>query len=102
MLQAFVTAAQEKQHGVAHSSTVGKTVQVAPAVAPLMLLDPTGLRAKPTLARGSWVWFVPNKDYEGQDSIAVGGPAESSRHLHRLALTGMARPRAWSSDPRTA
>ncbi|MFL6717244.1 MAG: hypothetical protein ACJ8G3_12880 [Burkholderiaceae bacterium] len=76
MLQPFATSAQEKQHGVAHPSTAGKTVQVAPAVAPLVLLDPTELRAKPTLARGCWVWLFPDTNYQGQDSIAVAGPAD--------------------------
>ncbi len=49
--------------------------QVAPAVAPLLMLDPTELRAKPTLARGCWVWLFPDTNYQGQDRIAVAGPA---------------------------
>ena len=51
-------------------------VPVAPAVAPLLMLDPTELRSKPTLAQGCWVWMFPDTDYKGTDDIAIAGPAD--------------------------
>jgi len=73
MISPVAALAQEKST-VAPPS--GSAVPVAPAVAPLVLLDPTELRSKPTLARGCWAWMFPDKNYRGNDSIAVAGPAE--------------------------
>ena len=68
-----VSLAQAKPAGAAPSSNA---VPVTPAVAPLVLLDPTELRSKPTLARGCWVWMFPDTDYKGSDNIAIAGPVE--------------------------
>lgn len=73
LFQPVATAAQPMQQAAATSND---TIDVAPAVAPLLLLDPTELRSKPTLARGCWVWLFPGTNYQGKDSIAVAGPAE--------------------------
>ena len=76
LVQPIGAAAQEKQPAGGGTSPSGGAVQVAPAVAPLMMLDPTELRSKPTLAGGCWVWMFPDTNYKGKDSIAVAGPAE--------------------------
>lgn len=81
MVQPLTASAQEKQLVGAGTSSSDGTVQVTPAVAPLILLDPTELRSKPTLARGCWVWMFPETNYKGKDSIAVAGPTEI-RSLH--------------------
>jgi len=59
-----------------HASSATQTVPVAPAVAPLIMLDPTEIRSKPTLARGCWVWMFPDTNYRGNDDIAIAGPAD--------------------------
>lgn len=83
MLLPIAASPQEKQQAAAPAPAPasGSAVQVAPAVAPLVMLDPTELRSKPTLARGCWVWMFPDKNYKGKDSIAVAGPADI-RSLH--------------------
>src|SRR6478672_11201904 len=84
----LVVPAQQKPAGSAAAGTSAprhasntSTVPVTPAVPPLVMLDPTELRSKPTLARGCWVWMFPEMNYKGMDSIAVAGPAEI-RSLH--------------------
>jgi len=74
--QPLAAPAQEKQPAGAGTSPSAGTVQVAPAVAPLIMLDPTELRSKPTLAQGCWVWMFPDTNYKGKDSVAIAGPAE--------------------------
>ena len=76
MIQPLAVPAQEKQPAGAGASSAGDKVRVAPAVAPLVMLDPTELRSKPTMARGCWVWMFPQTNYSGKDSIAVAGPVE--------------------------
>jgi hypothetical protein len=76
MVLPIAAPAQEKQPAGANAAHQDNTVKVAPAVAPLVMLDPTELRSKPTLARGCWVWMFPGTNFEGKDSIAVAGPAE--------------------------
>lgn len=46
-----MVAAQERRPACASAAQPGDAVSVAPAVAPLVMLDPTELRSKPTLAR---------------------------------------------------
>lgn len=76
LFQPIAAAAQPQQPAAASTGPSGSTIDVAPAVAPLLLLDPTELRGKPTLARGCWVWIFPETNYQGKDSIAIAGPAE--------------------------
>lgn len=76
MLLPVAAPAQEKPPAGAGAASSGSHVQVSPAVAPLVMLDPTELRSKPTLARGCWVWMFPGTNFEGDNSIAVAGPAE--------------------------
>jgi hypothetical protein len=53
----------------------------APVIAPLIRLDPTEIRTRPTMAAGCWVWLFPKKNYKGPDDIAIAGPVEV-RSLH--------------------
>ena len=81
MLSPIAALAQDKPAARTPAAGAGAAasadaVQVSPAVAPLVMLDPTELRAKPTLARGCWVWMFPDKNYKGSDNIAIAGPAE--------------------------
>lgn len=52
-----------------------------PAIPPLIRLDPTEIRTKPSMAAGCWVWLFPKKNYKGSDDIAIAGPVEV-RSLH--------------------
>lgn len=81
MLLPIAASAQEKPAAAVPAPAAGGTVQVSPAVPPLVMLDPTELRSKPTMAKGCWVWMFPDTNYKGKDSIAVAGPAEI-RSLH--------------------
>lgn len=79
ILTPLAASAQGKPDPGRQAAGAAKTadaIPVAPAVAPLVMLDPTELRSKPTLAKGCWVWMFPETNYKGNDSIAIAGPAE--------------------------
>ena len=71
-----IVTAQQRQPAGASATQPSDLVSVPPAVAALVMLDPTELRSRPTLARGCWVWMFPQTNYRGNDNIAVAGPAE--------------------------
>jgi hypothetical protein len=56
-------------------------LETTPVIPPLIRLDPTEIRTKPTMAAGCWVWLFPKQNYKGPDDIAIAGPVEV-RSLH--------------------
>ncbi|MBC7415216.1 MAG: hypothetical protein H7327_09815 [Herminiimonas sp.] len=67
--------------GTLHAQGSAAPAVLAPAIPPLVRLDPTELRGHPTLAKGCWVWLFPKKNYKGSGDIAISGPVDV-RSLH--------------------